>query len=316
MLVVSLSLFNLTACFGTPVQPTIDYGALISTAVAQTEIAKALVSMATSSPTPTTSANMQPTATLRPNITPFPTFTSFPTSYSVYLPTSVPCYAMIWIKDVTVPDNTSMSLGQSFTKTWRLKNTGTCTWTTSYRLKFVSGNQMGASTYTNLPQNVAPGGLVDVSVPMVAPSTPGTYQGNYKMVAADGTAFYAGIGVPIWVKIVVSGPHFAVINVSNFTVANYNSNLCTDPGGHTVIFTAVITTNGAGRVDTHWVFANGATQSIGPSDHLDFPYASNQTVTATWSFTSSIADGKAYIYIDEPNHQLFGPGGSFTYTCP
>src|SRR5512143_3278895 len=35
-----------------------------------------------------------------------------------------------FVADVTVPDGTSYAPGTTFTKTWRLKNIGSCTWTT------------------------------------------------------------------------------------------------------------------------------------------------------------------------------------------
>ena len=304
-LVSVLAVFSLTACFGTPAQPTIDYQALINTSVAQTQAAE----IPGTEVAPTTATTSLPTATLQPTNTPLPTFTSIPT----YAPTAVPCYAMGYVKDITIKDGTNEPAGADFTKTWRLRNMGYCTWTTSFKLKFVSGDQMNAATYTSLPKNVAPGGLVDVSVDMTAPSSSGTYLGNYKMKAADGTIFGAGVGgVPIFVKIVVTGPLFRVTNVDDWTVVK-------DCAGHTV-FTADITTNAAGRVDTHWVFEDldvahlNPTTIIGPSDHIDFSGAQTKTVTATWNFLTFWGPGQAYIYIDTPNHQLFGPGGSFT--CP
>src|SRR5512135_3467629 len=49
------------------------------------------------------------------------------------------CDRAQFIADVTVPDGTRFSPGAAFTKTWRLKNVGTCTWSTSYTLVFSSG---------------------------------------------------------------------------------------------------------------------------------------------------------------------------------
>ncbi|MFO3797994.1 MAG: NBR1-Ig-like domain-containing protein, partial [Anaerolineales bacterium] len=84
-----------------------------------------------------------------------------------------------FIADVTIPDGTVMAPGTAFTKTWRLKNIGTCTWGSGYRLAFSSGSQMDAPAEVNLPYSVAPGQMVDVSVTMTAPSTPGTYRGYW-----------------------------------------------------------------------------------------------------------------------------------------
>jgi Ig-like domain from next to BRCA1 gene len=296
---------SLSACFGTPAQPTIDYQALINTSVAQTEAAKGPVATTAPGNVPTAECVL-PTATLAFTNTPLPTFTPFAT----LKPTSVPCYSMGFVKDITIPDGTKMTAGETFTKTWRLQNTGTCTWTTSYFLRFDSGNQMNADMHTPFPKSVAPGALVDISVKMTAPSTAGTYVGNYKIKAADGTIFGAGAGsVPIFVKIVVTGPEFAVTKVSNFTVTP-------NCGSPSVVFTADVKTNAAGRVDAHWIFDNNGTLSNGPSNHVDFSSATTKTFTATWDLSGLgfTGPGSASLYIDSPNHQLFGP--SATFICP
>jgi polar amino acid transport system substrate-binding protein len=64
-------------------------------------------------------------------------------------PTATPpaCYdGMEFVEDVTVPDGTEMQPGQNFDKVWRVKNTGTCEWTTAYKVTFVQGDQMGGET--------------------------------------------------------------------------------------------------------------------------------------------------------------------------
>src|SRR5512134_512603 len=82
-----------------------------------------------------------------------------------------------FVSDVTVPDGTRFDPGATFTKTWRLRNVGTCTWTTAYTMFFFDGTQMGSTTSVNLPSNTAPGATVDVSVNMTAPNTTGRYRG-------------------------------------------------------------------------------------------------------------------------------------------
>jgi hypothetical protein len=108
---------------------------------------------------------------------------------------------------VTVPDGTTFAPGATFTKTWRLKNVGTCAWSTSYQLVFFSGEQMGAPASANFPQNVAIGQTVNVSINMTAPSTAGSYRGYWMFKNASGALF--GIGAqankPWWVDIKVSG---------------------------------------------------------------------------------------------------------------
>ncbi len=112
-----------------------------------------------------------------------------------------------FVTDVTVPDGTIFQPGATFTKTWRLKNIGTCTWTPSYSMVFVSGTQMGNTTTVSMPGTIAPGQTVDVSVPMTAPTTAGNYTGYWKFKNPSGVQF--GIGYYAsgswWVQISVQG---------------------------------------------------------------------------------------------------------------
>jgi hypothetical protein len=112
-----------------------------------------------------------------------------------------------FIADVTVPDGTTYAPNATFTKTWRLKNIGTCTWTTSYSLVFDSGTKMGGPTSVNLPKSVAPGQTVDLSISLTAPSSAGRYIGYWKFKNASGATFGIGsnFNTPWWVEINVSG---------------------------------------------------------------------------------------------------------------
>lgn len=112
-----------------------------------------------------------------------------------------------FVTDLSIPDGTVVSPGAAFTKSWRLKNIGTCTWTTSYSLVFDSGNQMSATGWAPMPKSVAPGQTVDLSVSLLAPSNPGEYRGFWKLSNAEGTRFGIGTSATgsFWVDIVVSG---------------------------------------------------------------------------------------------------------------
>jgi len=107
--------------------------------------------------------------------------------------------------DVTVPDDTQMTPGQSFTKTWRLRNSGTCSWSKDYSISVFSGEAMNAPSKVPLPNKFDPGQSMDISVDLVAPITPGTYQSNWKLRNASGTWFGIGPGgsSPFWVRIKV-----------------------------------------------------------------------------------------------------------------
>jgi polar amino acid transport system substrate-binding protein len=95
-----------------------------------------------------------------------------------------------------------MKPGQTFTKAWQVKNTGTCTWDTNYRLTFASGQRMGGEPVA-LARQVAPGDTYDLQVPLVAPLEAGMHQGTWQMKSAAGRAF--GESLKVEVK-VVSGP--------------------------------------------------------------------------------------------------------------
>lgn len=121
---------------------------------------------------------------------------------------AVPCERAEFVSDVSVPDGSEFAPGQTFIKTWRLKNTGSCTWTTSYRVVFDSGNVLGAPPSFNLPVNVPPDGLVDISVNMKAPDQPREYESYWKLQNPQGVIF--GLGSrgdkSFWVKIKVIAP--------------------------------------------------------------------------------------------------------------
>ncbi len=95
-----------------------------------------------------------------------------------------------------------MKPGQNFTKGWQVKNTGTCTWDSNYRLDFASGQQMGGQPVA-VSRQVAPGETYDFQVPMVAPLKAGDHQGLWQMHNASNQAF--GERLKVNVK-VVAGP--------------------------------------------------------------------------------------------------------------
>lgn len=120
------------------------------------------------------------------------------------------CNAAAFIQDVTFPDGSRLDAGTTFTKTWRIKNVGTCSWSTSYALAFVSGDRMSGGPSVNLPGTVRPGETVDLSVKLTAPSKGGAYRGYWKLRNSSGVLF--GIGpqadTAFWADIRVTGPEY------------------------------------------------------------------------------------------------------------
>jgi uncharacterized protein YkwD len=107
----------------------------------------------------------------------------------------------ILVEDVTYPDNTRLEAGESFTKTWKLQNVGTCTWS-GYVVAFVNGDRMSSPDSVPVPETPARS-PVDVSVELTAPSSDGTYRGNFELRDAEGHPVLIGTESIFWVQIVV-----------------------------------------------------------------------------------------------------------------
>ncbi len=168
---------------------------------------------ATHTPAPTntpaasaTATAIPPSATATMTSAPTSTPTSTQTALVKRTPTEipVPCAAASFVKDVTYPDGSSVFPGQQFTKTWRLKNTGTCSWTNKYALVFSKGDQMGAPASIDFNTTVTPGQEVDISVTLVTPKSAGTYKGYWTLRDDKGVLFgVGGTSSPFYVEVVV-----------------------------------------------------------------------------------------------------------------
>lgn len=145
-----------------------------------------------------------PTFTAIPTIITLPTETSAPPTIT---PTAVSCNDATFLEDVTIPDGTEFTPGTQFLKVWRLRNVGTCTWTTDYELVLVGGNRMSALRVVPLAETVRPGESVELGVNMVAPTTPGNYQAFWMLSNANGARFGIGDNADdsFWVNIDVVG---------------------------------------------------------------------------------------------------------------
>ncbi len=164
-------------------------------------------------PTPTGAApSPTPLGATPPPASPPPTAAASPTPIPSATPVpspTPPCLAASFVQDVTVPDGTEFAPGETFTKTWRLRNVGSCTWTVAFTAFFDQGDRLDAPVDVSLPHAVEPGETVDIAVEMRAPADPGTYKGYWKLRSDRGEAF--GIGSDhnqaFWVEIrVVATP--------------------------------------------------------------------------------------------------------------
>jgi len=328
----------LAACRQTPAEPTatqMDPNAVF-TAAAQTANAK-LTEIAAITPT-------QPLPTLSPT-SPLPTATNTAT-LAATTATQPPIVGgaadqLEFVTDVTVPDGTSFRPGETFKKTWRLKNIGTSTWTTAYQLVFTSGAQMGGPSSTPLPNQVPPGQTIDLSLDLTAPDDPGNYFGFWMLRNANGTNF--GLGPS------ADQPFYIEINVVAGTAAASATSTTTGPtatAGTNV--TAIATsTSAAGAVvsapaitvdnanvqgacphtfnfTTQFTLASAATVTyrleaeVGYAIELPAPTtaslpAGTQTVPYSLTFTAS-TNGWARLHVTAPD-DVVSNQVTFTLTC-
>lgn len=185
-LLPALLIFFSSACGGQPTtSPDVFYTQAAETmVVARTQTAMAATNTPAEMPTPTETPTPGPTNT--PLIT--STFTpgaatNTPITLNTPRPTqSGVCDQANFVDDVTIPDGTEVLAGATFVKTWRFKNLGPCTWTTSYRLVFSYVSDTGKNgVFTppapvNFPKTVVPGEEVDISVTLTAPTKADSYQ--------------------------------------------------------------------------------------------------------------------------------------------
>lgn len=179
--------------------PTLGVNQIQTFAVAT--FSSALTMTAMVAPTNTPAPTLTPAATIPPLGTStgaIPLTGTTPGSAVGGVAATSSCYGLAFVSDVSIPDNTQMDPGKTFTKTWKVKNTGSCAWDAGFKFQNTGGEAMGATAVT-LPAAVASGQTYDISVPMTAPNKTGTLRGNWRMANASGQAF----GDEVFVVIVV-----------------------------------------------------------------------------------------------------------------
>lgn len=182
-----------------PTEPTPDV-ALVRTSAAGTVVSQFTLTAAAFTPTPSI-----PTNTTAPQATAPPAGTATATSAVVAQVTNASgtpealCDSLAYVADVNVPDNTVMSPGQDFIKTWRVRNNGICEWGAGYVLAYAGYSEQMSGQFVALTDVVQSGEEVEVSVQFKAPSQAGTYLSAWQMRNPAGVTFEE----IIFVKIVV-----------------------------------------------------------------------------------------------------------------
>lgn len=282
--------------------PANDPDSAGATAAAQT--VEALLSVTPSTPVVTNTPPAPATITLIPS----PAQTNTPAASAT--PT---CPLAQFVTDVTVPDGTLMTPGQSFTKKWRLKNISACAWN-GYSLVFDSGDSMGGPASKPIG-TVNPGQEVDLEVNLTAPNSAGNYRGYWRIVTSgnvlvpivnghQGKSFYVDI------KVQAPATNTPTNTVTPFAVTSVSFTNLGGCGGFTA--TANITANGAGTVTYRFVRSDGATDTNTYPSLVYGSAGTQSSVPYTWTTTAS-GTHWVDILIITPNNQQFGRA---SFTCP
>jgi len=196
---LSLSLV-LAAC--APSLPPTPSEAEIAQQVASTQQAKATQNSVETLVALVTELSNQPTWTPQPacpvcptQVVVVPTAATTPNPHEATAqPTTAPtaeagkkCFQFDFLGDVNYPPGTIVKPGTKFSKTWTVKNTGTCTWSRDYDVVFVGGEAFGSNKRGDITREVVPGDIIEITIDnMTAPQTEGTYYSYWMIAAPDG----------------------------------------------------------------------------------------------------------------------------------
>jgi hypothetical protein len=186
LLILGVLLLSWAANNAKPAE-TVDEDAVRTEAVATyaSSLTETLAPVPTKSPTPLvvqpTVTSTAITATIEPSAT------------------ANPCFNLLWIEDVTIPDGTQMKPGEVFTKTWLVQNTGGCAWHAGFIFDNVGGDRM-RGTAVVLQEPIQTGSKRELSVQLVVPTgQTGLIQSAWRMSDENGVFFGDTLSVNIMV---------------------------------------------------------------------------------------------------------------------
>lgn len=135
-----------------------------------------------------------------------------------------------YVSDITVPDGMTITPNTIFTKTWYIRNSGTCMWNSNYKIVYNSGDEVGRSKSFPLlqPGNyIRPGESTVVSVELLAPNNINTsYSTVWALESDTGIRFGSGPAKNVYLS-----SSFKVD--SSFVVSqNFGSLVCSDDFGY------------------------------------------------------------------------------------
>jgi hypothetical protein len=161
------------------------------------------------SPLPTPTPFIPPTnppPLIQPTLIIHPTPTAPPPVQVIPLPTIIPTpdrsnctNNLTFVEDLTIPDNSFIPFGTAIDKQWLVTNSGTCHWTSDYRLRRVGGAALGAPDEIALYPAKA-GTQAVIQILFTAPFEEGIYESAWQAFDPNGQPF----GDLIYIRILVS----------------------------------------------------------------------------------------------------------------
>jgi len=213
------------------------------------------------------------------------------------MPTFTPvpdCDRVEFVSDVTYPDETGVKANEVITKTWRVKNIGSCTWDAAYKLVYIRGEQMnGTSPAEVISSSVAPGGEVELSIKLNMPEINGIHWGVWQIYNAAGQPVLKADGKPQELSILINvtngrGGRVTAVRIWAYTFTGVK---CTNNVQYDVSVNIVAdgpigvgyawnVTNGALTVvSQNYVF--GSAGSLQVTTHINPPFADPKNVQVT-----------------------------------
>jgi len=203
--------------------PTTDINA-VNTAIVGTTIAQfsvqftqtALAIPPSNTPAPTDTAVALPTfGTTTQNGSALPTVsfdsTSAPAFTQVVLPTTAPtqslgdaCLNSVFEADITIPDGQIVKGGETLNKTWKIRNSASCTWDEGFRLVHIGGSIPNDNIQTPIIEfqskdSVASGEAINLTVRFNAPCAAGKYEAHWRM--QDDGGYYFGTILSVYIEV-------------------------------------------------------------------------------------------------------------------
>jgi hypothetical protein len=139
-----------------------------------------------------------PTIAVTP--TPVPVVTAVPTRQAAPAATSESdCSNLLaYVNDLTIPDGSMFSPGETIDKRWLVENQGTCNWNSRYSLRLTGGEPMDVPVEQSLVPALA-GSQAVIRIGFTAPSEPGKYRSAWQAYTPDARPF----GDPVFIEIEV-----------------------------------------------------------------------------------------------------------------